>query len=95
MRPAIILIAALFAATAAAAQTPPPGPAHMPATPAVKAARAEARQDCAADASRFCTAGGERIGQCLKQHKAELSANCRNAMANVHQARMASGMPHG
>ncbi len=38
---------------------------------------------CEADAKRFCSAaqaGGGRVGQCLAEHRAELSADCANVL---------------
>jgi hypothetical protein len=50
------------------------------------AAAAQGPPACAEDAQRFCAdvqPGGGRIMQCLRQHAAELSSGCKDAMQRL------------
>lgn len=50
--------------------------------------RAMLLQACAADIAKFCP-GSDKPGKCLKPHKAELSASCQAARAQMKAARQA------
>lgn len=50
----------------------------------------EAMEACKPDAEKFCKdvkPGGGRVVACLKQHKSELSAECKAAGGKVHEER--------
>ena len=71
-----------------AAQTPPAdaAPPATPPTGAVQDALTEARTACAGDIQNLCAGvepGGGRILACLKQHKAQVSDPCRQAVAKA------------
>ena len=75
-------------AQAPAAQSPPPDapPAAAPPSGAVQDALSEARAACATDVQNLCAGvepGGGRILACLKQHKAQVSDPCRQAVAKA------------
>ncbi len=69
-------------------------PNAMPASPALKAARRNMRMTCAADLAKFCPDAhpgpDHAVAQCMKQHRAEFSAPCHDAIMAVRQARQAS-----
>ena len=92
--------AATPAAPVAAAPAPSaqPGPAMgvAPAATAAPAAGAGAmaglpkiKVACAADIQKFCAGSTEKPGKCLRPHKAELSQQCSQAIAERRAARMA------
>ena len=76
LRLALVLVALSCSATSVAvAQNAP--------NPAVAAA-------CRGDAERLCPGvqpGGGRIGQCMRAHVAEMSAECRQAVMAARQSR--------
>ena len=75
---------------------PHPTAGRAPPSPALIAARRAERQACAADMTRFCAnvpRGCGRPKQCLRAHRAELSAPCTNAMAQQRAARVQSRAP--
>jgi len=56
----------------------------------VKEAVEEVREECRPDADRLCKGiepGRGRIHACLKSHREELSAGCKQAIANVRELR--------
>jgi hypothetical protein len=60
-----------------------PPPAASPPTGAVQDALSEARAACATDIQNLCAGvepGGGRILACLRQHKAQVSDPCRQAV---------------
>jgi hypothetical protein len=80
-----LVVPALLVAGAAAAQqtmTPPPGAVQV-------------RKACAADIQRLCPdakpgqGGGLRM--CLREHRNDLSPECRAALMAAHQQRQGSG----
>ncbi len=79
-----------FSQDAPPPQGPAPAAARDRASPALRAARRAAREACAADVVRYCPdAGGDRakIGECMRTHRGDVSAACRDALANLMAAR--------
>jgi hypothetical protein len=67
----------------AQAQQPAAGSA-----PATKPAASQLQQACADDVKKFCPdvqPGDGRIMQCLRPHRAELSAGCKQAAMAAHK----------
>jgi hypothetical protein len=82
------LLPAPAGAPGPAAQSPSADapPAAAPLTGAVQDALTEARAACATDIQNLCAGvepGGGRILACLKQHKAQVSDPCRQAVAKA------------
>lgn len=78
-------------------QSIPAGEARMPASPQMQAARQAMRASCAADMASLCAdaapaQSGERGGrmQCLREHAAQLSVPCRQALVAMRDARKAA-----
>lgn len=77
MRPTLLALVAVLAATGAAIAQSPVSPAAGEITPALRAA-------CEGDYKRLCAGvqpGGGRILQCLKTHGNEVSEGCRTALS--------------
>ena len=78
---------ALPGAALAQADTPP---AHAPPSPEARAAYAQMRKACEPDAQRLCSDAGEdrrARRQCMMNHLADLSPDCRQAMDQVRAMR--------
>jgi hypothetical protein len=70
----------------APAPAPQPAPSDNPPTGAPQDALSEARAACATDIQALCAGvepGGGRILACLKQHKAQVSEPCRQAVVRA------------
>jgi hypothetical protein len=103
IRKAVIagLLSALFLSAAAPAmaqgaatpaQSSAPGSPRPAASPQMKADRHALRQACAADTQKFCSnvaAGGGKVLQCLRSHRAEISAACQSAWGQLQTDRKA------
>jgi hypothetical protein len=70
------------------AQTAPPTGVTAPPSPALKEAREKMRTTCAGDAQKFCggLAGGA-LQSCMREHRAELSAECQSARGELRAIR--------
>jgi hypothetical protein len=99
---AVAIAFLLVAAPSFAQPSPPPqgSPGAMapmarpPATPEMKEARHAMCQACAADYKSLCgdvEMGGGKIMQCLKSHRTQLSAECKDAWGKLRAARQSSG----
>jgi hypothetical protein len=81
----VTLAAALLVAGSYVATAQTQAPAGQPAAPQ----RAGAAQACKPDIQKFCASvqpGGGRIAACLKDHAADLSADCKKAAAQQRPA---------
>ena len=95
----LALAAALAAPALAQEPAPAPGPVPAPAagrpapTPEMIAARQAAHQACAADMAKLCVGvepGHGGMMQCVRQHRAELSPGCSQALGALRDARRAA-----
>ena len=89
-----VALPAMALPTMAQDAPPPAAQAAAPpvdhASPALRAARRAAREACAADVVRYCPdAGGDRakVGECMRSHRGDVSAACRDALGNLMAAR--------
>lgn len=86
--------AASVPAPSAAGPSAPATPAAGAPTPEMRAARQAMRDACAADIKTFCpdtAAGGGRPGQCFREHAADLSPTCKDAVAKMRAERRNEG----
>jgi hypothetical protein len=63
--------------------------ADQPPTPAAPPPGGEVRGACKADIEKLCPGtqpGGGRIRECMKQHEADLSDACKQALAKARPA---------
>jgi hypothetical protein len=79
---AVVAIALPLAALAQTAPEPP--------SPTLVAARAKMRAACAGDVQKFCAEvqrGNGGLQSCMREHRAELSAECQSARADPRAVR--------
>jgi hypothetical protein len=84
--PILSLCIAAASISAAAADEPVPPVPTAPTSPTAPPAGAEVRAACTADVQKLCAGvqpGGGRIIACLKQHKDEVSAGCKEAIGKA------------
>jgi Cysteine rich repeat len=95
----LLTVAFLTTGASAMAQSTPPAQSSAPsaqhpgASPEVKLDRQALRQACAADAKKLCSdtqAGGGKVMQCLRSHRAELSNGCQSAWGQLRADRKAT-----
>jgi hypothetical protein len=95
------LLATVFLGTTvpAMAQNAPPaqsgaqGGKGLGASPQMKMDRQAIRQACIADTQKLCgdvAAGGGKVMQCLRSHRADLSAGCQSAWGQLQADRKAT-----
>jgi hypothetical protein len=89
MKPTILLLTLLAAASSAIADQPPTDPLPMPVpAPAPSPSPNAVRAACEADVPKVCPGvqpGGGRIVQCLVQHQNEVSETCKQALTKAKQ----------
>ncbi len=90
----MIVLAALAVGTAAFAQDPPPpgggGPGGPP-SPEMQAARKAMMESCSTDMKTLCDGKmGREAMMCLRDNADKVSAPCKDSMAKMMAARMAS-----
>jgi hypothetical protein len=89
---ALLLIALPLAALAQTAAAPPPAapPPAALVSPELKEARQKARAACAGDMQRLCGSvqrGGGAVRSCMREHRAELSPECKSARSDLRALR--------
>ena len=88
--PAFALTTAALAQDAAPTQSPAPSAGQGHASPALRAARHAAREACAADIVKYCPEAAQdrgKVGECMRSHRGDVSAACRDALGNLMAAR--------
>jgi len=68
----------------------PPAAANDHASPALRSARRAAREACAPDVVKLCPDAERdraKIGECMRSHRGDVSAVCRDALGNLMAAR--------
>lgn len=84
------LLAALLAAGAAGAQTPAAAPPAAPSPAAAAGKGGGPLAACRADVDKLCATAEKTQGwrgKCLRDNAAQLSAECKTAVANVREQR--------
>jgi hypothetical protein len=82
---ALLLLSVLSSSALAQAPAAP----SVPVSPALKEARAKMRAACAGDVGKLCAnvERGGALGRCLRDHQAELSAECGAARESLRALR--------